>query len=96
MKKTVMTMDEAKTSVSSLVGKSLKIAVNKGRKKIVKYDAVIGAVFPCVFTLKIHGNHPVNTLSFSYSDVICGNVRLKENTTSKNAPAKRLQTRSLF
>ena len=88
MKKYQMTTDEVKSSINSLIGKSLKIAVNKGRKKIVKYDAEIDAVFPCVFTLKIFGDHPVNHLSFSYSDVICGNVRLKEAGENKNAPTQ--------
>jgi len=78
MKKTAMTVPEAKSFVASLLEKPLKITVNKGRKKLEKYCGKLLAVFPCVFTLKIEGNHPVTTLSFSYSDLICGNVRLKE------------------
>lgn len=79
MKKCVMTVDEVKSSVRALAGKSIRLAVNKGRKKIVRYDGEILDVFPRVFTVKIFGEHPVTTLSFSYSDVICGNVAIKES-----------------
>ena len=73
-----MSIEQAKSMINSLIGKNLKIAVNKGRKKIVKYDGCVSGVFPSVFTVSIVGDHPVNRLSYSYSDLICGNVRLKE------------------
>ena len=35
-------------------------------------------VFPGVFTLSLNGSCPVTTLSYAYSDVVCGNVKFRE------------------
>lgn len=77
MRKSAMSIDEVKTYVDSLKGRSLKISVNKGRKRIVRYDGSIEEIYPSVFTLKIHGDKNVNMLSCSYSDVICGDIKIK-------------------
>ena len=76
MRKSVKTLDEVKAFVASLHGYPLKIAVNKGRKKIVRYSGSLLAVYPQVFTLKITGDKNLELLSFSYSDVICGDIKL--------------------
>ncbi|MDR2202048.1 MAG: Veg family protein [Clostridiales bacterium] len=76
MRKCVLSINEVKRSVHALVGQKLKISVNKGRKKIVRYDGEIDGVYPGVFTLKISDDKNVNKLSFSYSDVICGDIKL--------------------
>ncbi len=81
MRKCVTSIDEIKGDINSLMGFPLKISVNKGRKKIVRYDGLIECVFPQVFTLKILDNKNVNMLSFSYSDVICGDIKLKKKET---------------
>lgn len=78
MKKASMTITEAKDIVCALKGKPVRILVNKGRKKTEKYSGFVSGIFPCVFTLEIKGDYPVSTLSYAYSDVVCGNVRLKE------------------
>lgn len=78
MRKCVMNIEEVKKNIDDLKGAMLKISVNKGRKKIVKYDGLIESVFPSVFTLKILDNKNVSMLSFSYSDVICGDIKLKK------------------
>lgn len=78
MKKTAMTVEEAKAKVNSLMGKPVKIAVSKGRKKTEKYVAVITNVFPCVFTLAVENYTLCPVMSYSYSDVICGNIKFKD------------------
>ena len=78
MKKIAMTISQAKEKVLSLQGKDVRIIVNKGRKKIEKYDCRVSGVFPGVFTLKLKDGYSVGTLSYAYSDVVCGNVRFKE------------------
>ncbi len=76
MRKSSMSIDEVKSYIGSLKGRALKISVNKGRKRIVRYDGSIEEVYPSVFTLKIHGDKNVNKLSCSYSDVVCGDIKL--------------------
>lgn len=77
MRKRAVSIDEIKSDVAALVGQHLKISVNKGRKKIVRYDGELAGVYPSVFILKIIGDKNVNSLSCSYSDVICGDIKLK-------------------
>ncbi len=78
MRKCAKSIDEVKAYVHELTGRPLKISVNKGRKKIVKYSGSILAVYPQVFTLKIADNKNVELLACSYSDVICGDIKLSE------------------
>ena len=77
MRKKAMSIEEAKSHIQNLSGQSLKISINKGRRKIVRYDGQIGDLYPSVFTLHISGDKNVNLLSCSYSDVICGQIQFK-------------------
>lgn len=78
MKKTSMSISEAKEKIMSLKGKQVKAIVNKGRKKTEKYSGFVSDTFPCVFTFTLIGDNAVSTLSYAYSDVVCGNVKFKE------------------
>jgi len=66
-------IEDVKRRIEGLKGKSLALSVNKGRKKVVKLDGVIEDVFPSVFTFRDAGG---DIASFSYSDVICGDIVL--------------------
>lgn len=78
MKKKALSADEVRNSVAALKGKMLQIKINKGRKKIVKYDGKIDEILPSLFTVEICDETGVNHLSCSYCDVICGDVILAE------------------
>ena len=77
MRKSTMSIEQAKRHIQALIGAPLKISVNKGRKKVIKYDGQIADVYPSVFTLQISDDQNVNMLSCSYSDVICGDIELE-------------------
>lgn len=76
MRKRAVSVEEVKRTIGNLRGSNLKISVNKGRKRILKYDGEIAELYPAVFTLKITSDKNVDLLSFSYSDVICGDIKL--------------------
>lgn len=76
MRKRVESVEEVKERIKGLMGSSLKISVNKGRKRVVRYDGEIARVYPSVFTLKITSDKFTDMLSCSYSDVICGDIKL--------------------
>lgn len=78
MKKTAMSITEAKQIIQSLKGKPVKAIVNKGRKKTEKYSGFVSDTFPCVFTFTLTCENVVHTLSYAYSDVVCGNVKFRE------------------
>lgn len=77
MHKVAVSIEEVKEKISALKGVAVRISVNKGRKRIVKYDGEVMEIYPSVFTLKINGDKHLEMLSCSYSDVVCGDIALK-------------------
>ena len=78
MRKCAKTTEEVKAYVRELTGRPLRISVNHGRKKILRYCGSVLAVYPQVFTLKIADNKNLELLACSYSDIICGDIKLSE------------------
>lgn len=61
-----------KAQIMELKGKEVELCVNRGRKK---FDTIFGTIdnaYPSVFT--ILANNKLQT--FSYFDVLCGNVKI--------------------
>ena len=83
MRKSTMSIEEAKKYIRDLKGIALRISVNKGRKKILKYDGSVGDVYPSLFTLQITGDKNINMLSCSYSDLICWDIELVQKGLSQ-------------
>ena len=61
--------------INSLKGESVKMQVNKGRKKIIKFDAKLINIYPSVFTVFVQ-NSSEPERSYSYTEVLCGNVKI--------------------
>ena len=66
-----------KKAVERLLGEKVKVAVNVGRNKFVLFKATVSACYPALFT--VSPEVPFNgKTSFSYSEVMCGTVRIKK------------------
>ena len=65
-----------KKAVERLLGEKVKIAVNVGRNKFVSFDATVSACYQALFTVAPLIPFTGKT-SFSYSEVLCGSVRIK-------------------
>lgn len=76
MRKILNGQDEIKKKISALKGSSVKMDINRGRKKIETISAIIKDVYPSVFTIKT-ADEKLQT--FSYFDVMCGNVVFYED-----------------
>ncbi len=75
MRKINYGLDDIKQKISQMKGQSVQMKINRGRKKIESVTAMIKDVYPSVFTIKT----PDEKLqTFSYFDVLCGNVVLAE------------------
>ncbi len=72
MRRTNMSLEEAKLKILALKGSKVEMDVNRGRKKIDKVSGVIKDVYPSVFTVQTT-TEKVQT--FSYYDVLCGNIK---------------------
>lgn len=75
MRKIVYGLDEIKLKITNLKGKNVQMSINRGRKKIESLTATIKDVYPSVFTIKTSDE---KLQTFSYFDVMCGNVVLSE------------------
>ncbi len=78
MRKATLSLNEIIEKIKKMQGKDVNMEVNRGRKRIEKYVGVIEKVYPSVFTVAIKSPENQNSQSFSYSDVLCGDVKIKD------------------
>lgn len=78
MRKATLSLNEIIEKIKKMQGKDVNMEVNRGRKRIEKYVGVIEKVYPSVFTVAIKSPENQNNQSFSYSDVLCGDVKIKD------------------
>ena len=71
MRKINYGLEEIKLKITNLKGQNVQMSINRGRKKIESLCAMIKDVYPSVFTIKT-ADEKLQT--FSYFDVMCGNV----------------------
>lgn len=74
MKVSTIKIDEVKSIVKSLQGKTVDMIVNRGRNKLVTLKAVVDQVYPSMFVIKPEEKIMLERTSFSYSDVLCGDI----------------------
>ena len=77
MKRQLQTIESVREKLTELKGKSVKMAVNRGRRKIVKFDAVLTDIYPSVFTVTVDDE---SSQSYSYTEILCGNVKVMAKT----------------
>ena len=80
MKKS-LSIDDAKNIVQGLLGRNVDIKLNRGRNKIKRYKGVVSEAHTNVFVINLT-NDIFDRISCSYVDLICGEIALKEHTSS--------------
>ncbi len=76
MRKNTITLADIKQKIFELKGQPIDIQANRGRKKIECFSGVIDNIYPSVFTVKVSGDELRECLTCSYSDVLCGDVKI--------------------
>ena len=79
MKKMPNTVDNIKQKILLLKGKEVELFVNRGRRKIGNYRARIENVYSSVFTVKTCTNETDAIYTYSYNDILCGEVRISND-----------------
>ena len=74
MKVNTNALQEIKQKISTLKGNLIFMEINRGRNKIEKFEAIIESVYPSVFTVKVNSEKQSPSQTFSYFDVLCGDV----------------------
>lgn len=75
MKKNLETIETVKSSLEKFKGEQVKMIVNRGRKKLVKFNAVLVDTYPSIFTVSISGETETKQ-SYSYTEILCGSVKI--------------------
>ena len=73
-------LNRIKSQIFSLKGNCVNLCVNRGRKKYDTFSCVISDAYPSVFTVLVEDEtemNPPQLLSFSYTDVITKDIRMK-------------------
>ena len=78
MIKSNISISQAKEIVAKLNLKRVEVVVNLGRNKYEKFTGVLSGVYPALFTVKPFDKDYRGKTSYSYSEYLCGKVRIKE------------------
>lgn len=78
MRKKGISLEEIKEKIRGLRGESIFMAINRGRKKMDYFNAIIENIYPSVFTVKVNEINQLDIQTFSYFDVLCGDVEINK------------------
>ena len=73
-------INRVRASVYQQCGRTVMIQLDRGRNKVDIQEGVIQGAYPSVFTILVkdeNENNPPQLLSFSYSDIITRDIRMK-------------------
>jgi len=88
MKKTGLTIDMIRGKMDELVGQNINMQVCRGRKQIRNYTGTVENAFSRVFVVKLEKKEgAIDSLSYSYSDILCGDVVIKDKEMNMDALA---------
>ena len=79
MRKVNTTIEQIIDKIQSLKGQEVDLEVTRGRKKAQKIQGTIESVYPSIFTVKSNLDGVIQSLSYSYADVLCGDVSFKSS-----------------
>ena len=79
MIKSNSSISQVKKIIGEMSLKNVEVTVNLGRNKFVSFTGVLSGVYPALFTVKPFDENFRGKTSYSYSEYLCGKVRLKES-----------------
>ena len=71
-----MSLEEVKKQIIALKGQDVSMSVNRGRNKIVHYEGVLEDIYHSVFVVKSLNQEKEEKLSYSFTEVLCGDVKI--------------------
>lgn len=78
MIKPTKNISDVKQMVKSCCSQRVAVRVNLGRNKSVSYLGVLSGIYPALFTVKPDDEGFLGRTAYSYSDVLCGTVKIKK------------------
>ena len=78
MIKSSLSLSEVKLNIKKMQEKSVAVTLNLGRNKVVKFIGRVKSVYPALFTVCPIDDSFKGKTTYSYSEYMCGRVKLKE------------------
>ena len=78
MIKSSLSLSEVKLNIKKMQEKSVAVTLNLGRNKVVKFIGKVQSVYPALFTVCPIDENFKGKTTYSYSEYMCGRVKLKE------------------
>ncbi len=84
-------IEEIKREIEKLKGQKVNLLVNQGRKKYSNFEAIIENTYKSIFVVRLQNdcvknrNKSVDLQTYSYIDILCGNVDIDATSFSKRA-----------
>ena len=69
---------DVKQMVNACRAQRVAVRVNLGRNKSVSFSGVLSGIYPALFTVKPDDADFLGKTAYSYSDVLCGTVKIKK------------------
>ena len=82
MIKTSTSIIQVKEEIQKLKDKAVSVTVNMGRNKLVSYCGTVSGVYPALFTVVPSDAQFRGKTTYSYSEYMCGRVKLKASPTT--------------
>ena len=82
MIKNTVSLSQIKESIKRMQKKSVDVTLNLGRNKYVSFSGTLDGVYPALFTVVPFDKTFKGKTSYSYSEYMCGRVKVKEIITS--------------
>ena len=79
MKRKPDTIENIKQKIINLKRKEVDLHINRGRRKVSSYRARIEDIYSSVFTVKNCSNENDAIFTYSYNDILCGEVKISND-----------------
>lgn len=81
MIKPISNLRTIKAEIERFYKKDVCVHVNLGRNKYSDYTGKLSGVYPALFTVLPDDKNYRGKTAYSYSEILCGSVRIKERTS---------------
>ena len=77
MIRSTVSVNQVRHAVECCYLKPVTVKLNLGRNKFVTFPATVSGVYPSLFTVRPEDENFLGKTAYSYSEVLCGRVKLK-------------------
>ncbi len=78
MIKSSISLSQVKQSIEKMREKQVDVTLNLGRNKFVSFTGTLVGVYPALFTVSPLDKTFKGKTTYSYSEYMCGKVKIKE------------------